>query len=243
MTVHAKSTEKSVLRDARRRKQDGSFDQAPLGLDPVFMTFNFEIEVKLKAGSDPKLCPEHQQVKRTSVVAGDAAQDKKACTAGWMRATCQENTDCDFRTCHGGSNDGHPANTPGEKIACVAAGGDQTFPVTINGVCTPFPMSGPLLGNDDYSSPMENSFKSHANPKAPRWFDDPGYQHLPRSAAKKNFRWESEFVAEVDGDGSDDCRCRFNIIMDWNATTKSYSGDSKLTELGGGLKCFPITDP
>jgi hypothetical protein len=131
LTINAKG--KSVETDFRRGAQ------GPLGLDPAYLSLNFEAVATLANGSDPALCPEGQTVSRTATVQVIPQQVsfKQACSAGKDLAICANNPQCDV-------------------IA-----GDGT------GVCSQYPFPGPR-GNDDYKSPMDLGVKTH-NPTPMWW--------------------------------------------------------------------------
>jgi hypothetical protein len=57
------TTGDSSLEDPRR-SGNGNVVKAPLGIDPDFLSFNFEVAASLKERSDPELCNEGQLAKR-----------------------------------------------------------------------------------------------------------------------------------------------------------------------------------
>ncbi len=65
LTINAKPGDSSQETDYRRIEHEGDKPKAPLGLDPTYLSLNFEVVATLADGSDPAWCPEGQEVART----------------------------------------------------------------------------------------------------------------------------------------------------------------------------------
>lgn len=230
------STGMSTLADLRRPNGMGGFNPAPLGADPDFLSFNFEVSATLTPDSDPTLCMEGQEVRRTATNAiTGAAVSKMACAAGRMPllASCVNDRQCDtLTTCNGGVQNGQSCATAAGVQRCLLGGG--TCRRLMDGMCTPFPFDGANgpRGSDDYRSPFpdDGGTKLHAPPTGmPIWIDFPG---LPKTVthanAPRDFRYDADFLATVTGAGGN-CSCHFVVVIDWNNMTKMYRPATGLT--------------
>jgi hypothetical protein len=216
--------------DDPRRPNGFDFEHPPLGKDPKFVSFNFEIAVVLKPQSNPARCTEGQRVRRTVSIAGDPAAHKQACSAGRVLAVCEQNRDCDTGTCRGGLDDGQPCRNVAEIQSCEGGGGRCQR--NNDGVCTAYPLAGGARGNDDYESdsPEGAQLKRHCpSCGSPRWFDSPGQSETKHADLSKSMSYEADFVAFVDGDGDCDCSCHFRVKIGWDGATKQYSSDTGIS--------------
>jgi len=222
---------------------------APLGLDPKFASFNFEIRATLKPGSDPKLCDEGQRVKATFTrMDGTPAQDKLACTQGRNLANCRVHADCDTRMCVAGIRNGLACDTIEDTHACLIGGGSCRG-VANTGRCTPFPFNPPEAprGNDDY----ERDFTGKGNdpPKlhgpdaaSITWVDFPGAAERPGlDRPPYSFKYQGDFLAFVQAkDGSMKCSCHFQITINYDRATNMYKEGSELTKIDAeSMTCTP----
>lgn len=238
MTVKAKGN--SVLRD-RRRPMGGGFAPAPLGKDPAFVTFNFEVTAELEAGSDPALCEEGQLVRRTAKYGGFPPEHKAACTAGRSLANCVKDSNCNSRTCDGGLRKGQPCEMVGTREACQVGGGRCVE--NNDGKCTQFPLAGAARGNDDY----RRDFPGDIGPKlhcpacgTARWLDFPG-AISPRAAVPVDVRYEADFLIFMKGKGGGgDCQCHVKLVLDWDGANQVYrpaTGLSKVADAATTANC------
>jgi hypothetical protein len=223
-----------TLGDQRRRNDNGTpgnptddrWDPSPLGPDPAFVSLNFEIEALLKPGSDPGVCTEGQLVKRTAVTS--RVLHKQACSAGQELARCEPaggppHPQCDTRTCRGaGAFDGIPCNTAAAAEFCVERGGSCNS--DNNGVCSEFPFTGGLRGNDDYRDafPFDQGMKRHCpGCLSPRWADRPGLRPLPHASVPDDFTYRADFLAFMEG-STGRCACHFQLVIDWDGANQRY---------------------
>jgi hypothetical protein len=132
---------------------------------------------------------------------------------------------CDVRTCQGGANDGQSCdgvavdalgNATRRDALCVAQGG--MCMVTVQGVCTNYPLAGAARGNDDYRAHYPGDvFLKGVCPGCggPRWFDAPG---MSVAGAAVDFRFDADFISYVRSlDDDCDCQCHFRVTVDWAA--------------------------
>lgn len=226
-----KTTGDSVIGDPRRPDDQGTPDPsddipkpAPLGIDPDFLSFNFEIVVTLTPGSNPIFCEEGQSVMATVKQDSEIAYIKKACTAGLRLAVCNTNTDCDTRTCHGGTQSGQACDTQVAAENCTNGGG--TCEPNNDGVCTEFPFEGFARGNDDYRSPADIGLKEHR--PSPTWFDAPGAPNAKRTDVHVDVLGNWDFIAFVKGNQGS-CSCHFQLRIDWDGTNQVHRPGTGLT--------------
>lgn len=239
----------SQLRDTRRprRPPQSGYEPAPLGRDPDFATFNFEVSAALTAMSDPGLCTEGQRVRRTvtSTVMGQQRQDhKRACTRGLDLHICAGDRDCDTRrTCNGGALDKQACDSPAQRQACVIGGGTCEGS-SMDGRCTEFPLAGRERGNDDYRRPFpedNGGVKLHvAATRTPVWIDFPGAS-VPHRQLTHSFRYEADFIAFVEGRRN--CSCHFQVIVDWDATNRTFRDATGLRAAEGETSNCRIVVP
>ncbi len=238
MVITAKGD--SFLRDKRRFNDNGTpanpdddtYDPAPLGLDPDFLSLNFEINAVLKEGSDPELCKEGQRVRRTAKIGAGRAEHKKACTMGQDLPSCQNDRHCDSYTCSGGTEAGKPCNDLVGQQLCLLGGGQCRS--NGDGKCTEFPnVDGGARGNDDFRRHTARDLqglKLHCpRCNAPTWDDHPGQPSVRHAAIKTDFKYEADFLAFVEGDGDCDCSCHFKILIDWDGANQMYRPTSGIT--------------
>jgi hypothetical protein len=234
MTIAA--TGKSILGDYRRKKDD-AFEPVPLGLDPDYVSLNFEVSAALKDDSDPDLCSEGQDAKATFKW-GTVLRHKKACTAGRDLDHCGQNSDCDTGTCQGGFKNGQSCDDRVSLFACKLGGG--VCRANGDGVCTEYPFAGLKRGNDDYRRdyPKGEGLKIHCpSCGAPTWVDAPGFPDFDRVYADKDIRVDLDFLAFVKGNPS--CSCHFRVVIDWDGTNKKHRAASGITLVQDGetVKC------
>lgn len=226
----------STLRDQRRPTQDGRLQPAPLGKDPDFISFNFEVMALLEPLSDPALCEEGQVVKRTSVaiINGEPVDmHKKACTAGRDLPGCDENADCDNLTCRGGLKNGQSCNDAAALKACQVGGGACVGKG--DGVCTEFPLFGADRGNDDY----RRDFPGDVGPKlhcpscgVPRWLDSPGLPEDKHEDVDINFLYAADFLIFMKGKGGGgSCQCHVVLTIGWDGTNNVYQDGTGMTRI------------
>jgi hypothetical protein len=202
MTVSASIPNLSRLGDPRRPFLPGVFNPMPLGPDPVFITYNFQITADLTKDSDPALCTEGQEAKGSVGFTGHT-QDKMACSAGKTLSVCKKNSDCDFPALPGlGVCSPYPDNGPSSQ-----------------------------RGNDDYTSPFDLGPKQYLPPSQIVWIDDPGASALARQAAVAadphglDYSEAIDFLAFVKGNaltGGNSCSCHFTVNLSWLYATGSY---------------------
>jgi hypothetical protein len=169
----------------------------PLGPDPYFISYNFQITADLTKGSDPSKCTEGQQARGSQGFAGYNPSVKGACTIGNIAlAKCSKNADCDV------------------------------FPGLGGGICTFYPDNGPNSprGNDDYTSPFDLTPKAYVPPSQIVWIDAPGAGILfpqPVVAADKgpDYNLGLDFRAFVNTDFSPgkSCSCHFTVNLQWSS--------------------------
>jgi hypothetical protein len=240
----------TTLTDPRRPDGMGGFNMAPLGPDPTFLSFNFQVNAMLTRNSNPALCTEGQNVRRTATDPTTGAQlNKMACTAGRQLPICARDADCDTITCMGSNAGVANCNGFAAQRACVNSGGTcvrtcmggtqngnpcQTVAQRVNcvngggvcrgnsdGRCTAFPFNGNMRGNDDYQMPSANMFpKIHAN-AGPLWVDFPGAAFLRRAMGVRDFLYNADFVSFVNGPAGN-CSCHFTVTLDWNSANNTY---------------------
>ena len=227
-----KTTGNSVIGDPRREDDNGTPDDpaddtakpAPLGIDPDFLSFNFEIVATLTPGSNPELCEEGQDVKATFESDGKIVSVKQACTAGVTLAICKKNRDCDTSTCIGGTQTGASCDTQFAAENCL--NGNGICEPNHDGLCTEFPFEGFLRGNDDYKSPTDLGLKTHL--PSPTWFDAPGIPTSNRADVQFDLLANFDFLAFVRGpQGS--CSCHFTLTIDWDGTNQVHRPGTALT--------------
>jgi hypothetical protein len=225
-------TGNSTIRDSRRPNDNGtpndpsddSIDPAPLGIDPIFMSFNFEVQGLLKPGSDPSLCTEGQNAKGTILLQGSPPSDKTACSQGKDLGHCELDSDCDTHTCSGGLFDGEECDSNGGIGRCLLGGG--TRQVAIVGVCTKYPLAGAVFGNDDYRFDWTDGGgpKLHCPAcKSPTWLDSPGMPDVPLELFALDFTLNGEFLAFIDGIDGSHCACHFSLDYSWDHVTKTFN--------------------
>lgn len=213
----------SQLEDPRRPG-----DMAPLGRDPDFVSFNFEVMATLEEGSDPALCEEGQRVKRTSRLGSNPVEQKKACTAGRDLATCRVNTDCDTHTCRGGDYAGRPCDDFDSNRLCRLGGGICLS--NLDGRCTEFPFAGPNRGNDDYKSPLEPVKRHCPTCESPTWLDAPGLSGSLHAEIPEDFRYEADFLMFLRGRGmGSTCSCHVRLLIDWDGMNQMFRAGTGLT--------------
>ena len=234
MTVTA--TGKSVLGDFRRKKND-AFEPVPLGFDPDYMSFNFEVSAALSEDSDPNLCSEGQEAKGT-FTQGKFVSHKHACTAGRDLPHCSQNSSCDTHTCRGGFKNGKSCDSFEAAFGCNLGGG--VCRANNDGVCTEYPVNGPKRGDDDYRV----DYSKGEGPKihcpscdAPTWVDAPGFPDLEQVYANSNMKFELDFLSFVKGNST--CQCHFRVLVDWDAAKKKLTAASGITLVKDGetVKC------
>jgi hypothetical protein len=174
----------------------------PLGPDPIFITYNFQITADLTKDSDPALCTEGQEAKGSVGFTGHT-QVKMACSAGKTLSVCKKNSDCDFPAVPGlGVCSPYPDNGPSSQ-----------------------------RGNDDYTSPFDLGPKQYLPPSQIVWIDDPGASALARQAAVAadphglDYSEAIDFLAFVKGNaltGGNSCSCHFTVNLSWLYATGSY---------------------
>ena len=202
----------SSLNDPRRN------NPGPLGADPIYVSLNFEVSVTLEPGSDPALCEEGQQVKRTSTFASDPAEHKKACSAGRELPRCSDNSDCDSHTCIGGTQTGTDCEDEESEEACTDGGGQCAS--NNNGICSEYPLDGSGRGNDDYRSPADFGVKRHCPTcESPIWWDGPGTADRHEDLTQ-NFRYDADFLMFMRGENS--CQCHVTLTIDWDGANQVY---------------------
>lgn len=224
----------STLRDPGRPIIDPvtgdvtGLNPAPLGRDPDFVSFNFEVVAELTEGSDPALCQEGQTAKGTSTIGAGAARHKRACTNRDL-PVCIDNADCDTQSCRGGLQDGRPCNDQGASVACLIGGGACAS--NNDGICGEFPLAGAARGNDDYHRdfPGDAAPKLHCpNCSSPIWLDLPGFPEIRQADMGVDFRFDVDFFAFVNGNAGR-CACHFILTIDWDSTNHVYRPATALT--------------
>lgn len=231
--MKVKTTGDSFIGDPRRTDDRGTPDEsddvpmpAPLGIDPDFLSFNFEIVATLIPGSDPRLCEEGQEAKGTFEKDLIVVHVKKACTAGLTLAICDTDSDCDTRTCIGGTQTGSSCDTEFVEDNCLNGGG--LCESNNDGVCTEFPFDGPDRGNDDYKLPYPRDLGLKVHRPRPTWFDAPGMPEKNRADVQFDLLANWDFLAFVRGpQGS--CSCHFQLTIDWDGTNQVHKEGTGLT--------------
>lgn len=236
MIVHTQN--QSQVRDPRR-PGGGTFQPAPLGPDPTFLSYDFEVEARFTDGSDPAGCPEGQEIRRT-FTSGGTVDHKRACAAGRDLPSCRTDRDCDTLRCTGGSLDGGDCNEPAAAFRCQLGGGRCAGQG--DGRCGSFPFAQDARGNDDYRRPTVPSDAPSAavGPKLhltgpPRaiWLDPFGAPTLPLAetpAAGPQARWDADFLAFVRGpDADSSCSCHFTVTLIFDPATHTYADGTGLT--------------
>jgi len=215
MIVRAKG-DSAFFGDPRRTL----FPPIPLGLDPDFLSFNFEVVAHLVPGSDPSLCTEGQNVARTAT-SGGKKYHKMACTKGLDLPSCRAAADCSAFLCNGGTQNGRSCAQHSERVACGQGGGACDF---VQGECTAFPFGSrldpfpPVQGNDGYRSEYDLGSKKHCSTCASPsvvWADTPGARTILRTDMKDAFVWDANFHAFVEGPAGS-CHCRLDMRIDWD---------------------------
>jgi hypothetical protein len=225
------------VRDPRRRNDGGTpndpdddtLDPAPLGADPDFVSFNFQVTATLRDGSDPALCTEGQEARGTVMPAGLPAVQKMACTAGRDLPVCTRDAECNSFTCQGGARNGQSCNDQVSAAACLVGGGRCRS--NADGRCTPFPFAGANRGNDDYRRDFPadlGGLKLHSPANAPSWVDFVGQGRVPRALAPRSFVQQADFLAFVRGPAGN-CSCHFRLVVDWDQATRMFRAATGLT--------------
>jgi PKD repeat protein len=214
----------STLVDLRRRMRGA------LGPDDTFVSFNFEVSAMLAAGSDPSLCMEGQEIRRTSTVtiAGGAQPPthKRACSAGRMPLlpSCTNDRQCDNMTCNGGALNGQTCNTTAAALRCQVGAGMCVSVNPPDGRCTTYPFDGANgpRGTDDYRAPLPDdaAVKLHLPNGTPIWLDLAGLPDNTRAmavTARTDLRYDADFLAFVRGPGGN-CSCHFTVVLDFDSS-------------------------
>lgn len=224
------ATGDSSLEDPRR-SSNGNVVKAPLGKDPDFLSFNFEVTASLKDGSDPELCNEGQLAKRTSKIDKLETDQKMACTKGRDLPTCKVDSDCDSHTCRRGFLDGMSCDGPTGPAACEEGRG--MCKSNHNGECTEFPFTGQNRGNDNYRqpSPLDLGMKAHS--PSPTWLDAPGLQTFKRTKIKVNYRYDADFLMFVRGEEGN-CSCHIGLTIDWDGANQRFRAGTDITLVQDG---------
>lgn len=170
----------------------------PLGPDPTYITYNFQITADLTKGSNPAKCTEGQSERGSMGYAG-AVEVKMACSAGMKNDECSVNADCDTAP---GSGDG----------VCTA------YP---NGAGLP-------RGDDDYAAPngvtkdyvRPSQIVWIDNPG-----DDNTHAAVMADPTKGNFSISADFLAFVNTDvfPGKSCSCHFTLTLNWIHATGNYN--------------------
>ena len=244
MTVNRRG--RSTLPDARRPRNPmnpaAGFNEAPLGLDPMFVTFNFEVSAALTRNSDPTRCVEGQDVRATFTnLLGRGMADYMVCAGGRMPPPrCTNNRDCDtLTTCNGGLVDGQSCATAAGVQRCLLGGGQCNR--MMDGMCMAFPFDGANgpRGTDDYRVPYpdDGGPKLHTSDGRAIWLDFPGAApRFTQANIGQDFRFDGDFLASVTGAGGN-CSCHFTIVLDWNNAARRYRDASGIMLVNDSMNC------
>ncbi len=224
MIVTAKGN--STLKDGRRK------DLAPLGRDPAFVSFNFEVLAILEPGSNPALCTEGQWLKRTSTGTFETSgftHHKVACAAGQLLTKCTKNADCDNFRCTAKPH--RLCNDLISRLNCRELGG--TCERQGDGVCKPFPFGGATRGSDDYRRAGDEGVKFYGPGPVIRWFDGPGLADR-QAKIRFDYRFDGDFHMFVNGtNGGGNCQCHVQLVIDWDHKRRVYRGDTGINLMIG----------
>jgi hypothetical protein len=223
------TTGDSVMPDLRRPNPNPpppKYLRMPLGADPKYLANNFEIRATLIPGSDPDLCTEGQEVRRTAQPKNLPAIDKKACSKGRTLPVCGVDAECDTHTCAGGTQNGKSCDAD-QGAACKAGGGNCV--ANNDGKCTSYPFKGQGRGNDDYRKPFpkDDGPKIH-QPGRILWLDAPGAGNQQVANVGRDYLFDADFLSFVKGPAGS-CQCHFSVTIDWDDAKKAYVQPTKIT--------------
>ncbi len=199
--------------------------KAPLGPDPDYYSYNFEVVATVLG--KPDACKEGQTAKASFT----GKPPWKSFCAGYLEPfiTCVSPEGCPPFYCVGGSYDGLFCKSKDDIKLCTSNSGKCVG----RGTCKMYPFDGKEWGDDDYKDTTYPNKKHFVNNDGTGgtivWDDLPGASRVRHDQRPMNYVGVWDFISEVRGSSdekgtnkAETCRCHYQLQMEWDPQNKVY---------------------